>query len=391
MDLPFAAEPMEDAGAGTAHRYLFQYCCAAARLLAALATGTSCELICEWHEDYLVVTSHGVEAVSVKHRENHLAAWTIASLASDDGKLQHLLDTFGRGGGIDCCLETNRGHRVHDLWSDDPAAREGARSAMAMKLTATRADVDAFLDRLRISTPPAPDRQHIVATYAALYAAPALDRLGIVGISPSSAIRIAYELVAAASVDRVPDEAWAAVLPAAPADRAGIIAQHRLEARCVTHEHLKDALLDASRAQVPRLLALDGDAPPETTMSRKLEAGGLGPSVVDSARRRRRMWFSHRAQVRDIEEREGELRSLQEWVQDEANAAETGAISNGLMPYGPQMYQDLMTRLRSPEALPPGTRREDGNAALLAGAAFELTDDCFVWWSPRDAVEGADA
>jgi hypothetical protein len=39
VDLSFAAEPTEDGGAGTAHRYLFQYCCAAARLLAALATG----------------------------------------------------------------------------------------------------------------------------------------------------------------------------------------------------------------------------------------------------------------------------------------------------------------------------------------------------------------
>ena len=391
VDIPFAAEPIEDDGAGTAHRYLFQYCCAAARLLAALATGTHCELICEWHEDYLIVTSHGVEAVSVKHRENHLAAWTIASLAGDEGKLQHLLDTFSRGGGIDCCLETNRGHRVQELWSDDPIAREGARSAMAARLTAPRAEVDAFLDHLRISQPPAPDRQHIVATYAALYAAPALDRQGILGVSPSRAIRIAFGLVAAASVDRVPERAWVAILAAAPADRAAVIAEQRLQARCITDEHLKEALLEAAREEVPRLQALDGDAPPETTMSRKLEAGGLGPSVVDSARRRRRMWFSHRAQVRDIGEREDELRSLQEWVQDEANAAETAAVDTGAMPYGPQMYQRLMTRLRSDEALPPGTRREDSNAALLAGAAFELTDDCFVWWSPRDAVVGTNA
>jgi hypothetical protein len=336
VDPRFAAEPTEDGGAGTAHRYLFQYCCAAARLFAALATGTACELICEWYEDYLVVTPRGVEAVSVKHRENHLAAWTIASLAGHDGKLQHLLDTFTHGGGIDCCLETNRGHRVQELWSDDPTAREGARSAMAVRLTATRAEVDAFLDRLRISSPPAPDRQHIVATYAALYAAPALDRLGIVGVSPSRAIRIAFELVAAASVDRVLDKAWVAILAAAPADRAAVIADERLEARCVTDEHLKEALLEAAREQVPRLPALDGDAPPETTMSRKLEAGGLGPSVVDSARRRRRMWFSHRAQLRDIDEREAELRSLQEWVQDEANDAEIAAINAGAVPYGPR-------------------------------------------------------
>jgi hypothetical protein len=199
-----------------------------------------------------------------------------------------------------------------------------------------REEVDAFLDCLRISTPPTPDRQHIVATYAALYAAPARDRLGIVDVSALRAMRIAFELVTAASVDRVPDNAWVAILAAAPAVRAGVIAEQRLEARCITDKHLKEALLDAAREQVPRLQALDDDAPPETTMARKLEAGGLGPSVVDSARRRRRMWFSHRAQVRDIDEREDELRSLQEWVEDEANAAETAAIDTGAMPYGPR-------------------------------------------------------
>ena len=190
------------------------------------------------------MTSAGVEAVSVKHRENHLAAWSIASLSGDDGKLQHLLDTFSRGGGIDCCLETNRGHRVQDLWSADLRAREEARRVSAAKLSATRAEVDAFLDRLRISTPPVPDRQHIAATYSALYAAPALDRLGIVDVSPPRAMRIAFELVAAASVDRVPDSAWVAILAAAPAARAGVIAEQRLEARCITDEFLKEALQD---------------------------------------------------------------------------------------------------------------------------------------------------
>jgi hypothetical protein len=153
-------------------------------------------------------------------------------------------------------LETNRGHRVRDLWSDDLRAREEARRAIAAKLSATREEVDAFLDRLRISTPPVPDRQHIVATYAALYAAPALDRLGIVGVSPPRAMRIAFELVAAASVDRVPDSAWVAILAAAP---AGVIAEQRLEARCITDEQLKEALLDAARERVPRLQALDDD------------------------------------------------------------------------------------------------------------------------------------
>ena len=121
-------------------------------------------------------------------------------------------------------------------------------------------------------------------------------------------------------------------------------------------------------------------------MSRKLEAGGLGPSVVATAQRRRSMWFAHCSQFRDIPEREDELRSLKEWVQDQANAAEIVAKDRGESPYGRAMYKELMKRLR-PNAVPAGTRSEDSHPALLAGAAFELTDICDVWWSPRDSVE----
>ena len=35
------------------------------------AAGVECEVICEWHEDFLVISSDGnVEAVSVKHRDD---------------------------------------------------------------------------------------------------------------------------------------------------------------------------------------------------------------------------------------------------------------------------------------------------------------------------------
>lgn len=382
--------PPEDDGARTSHRYLFQYCCAAARLLAALATGTPCEIICEWHEDYLVVHDGGMEVVSVKHREDHRPAWTIASLASEDGKLGHLLDTFRRAEGISCSFESNRAHTAHDLWCNDPVRRETARSDLGKRLGAPPADVDQFVDNLSIIAPPAPARHHIVSTYAATYAAPALDRLGIAGLSASQAMHIAASLVGDASRDRISDDAWIAVVASKPQERATVLAQHQLEARRVSSEALRNALIEVERTQIPRLESAGGEAPPETTMSRKLEAGGLGPSVIDTARRRRRLWYSHRAEVRDIGEREAELRSLQEWVQDQANSSESLAIATGDTPYGPQMYEQLMTRLRATDAPPPGTRRADSDPALLSGAAFELTDACSIWWSPRSALEGSD-
>jgi Cap4 dsDNA endonuclease len=389
-NLPLTGPPPEDSGARTADRYLFQYCCAAARLLAALATDTSCELICEWHEDYLVVGDCITEAVSVKHREDHRPAWTIASLAGEDGKLGHLLHTFRRAQGITCCFESNRAHTAHDLWCDDPTRRAAARNDLGTRLGVSRADVDEFVGNLSITTPPMPGRHHIASTYAANYASPALDRLGITELSASQAMHIAAGLVGDASRDRIVDDAWASILAAGPQERATILANQQLEARRITSDDLRDALVDAERAQIPRLKSLPGDAPPETTMSRKLEAGGLGPSVIDTARRRRRLWYSHRAEVRDIGEREAELRSLQEWVQDQANSAESIAIAMDDAPYGPTMYEQLMIRLRAADAPPSGTRRVDSDPALLSGAAFELTDSCSIWWSPRSALEDND-
>jgi hypothetical protein len=381
--LPFDSHPTEDAGAATTDRFHFQHCCAAARLLAALAGGQACELICEWHEDYLVISNGRVEAVSVKHREDHLAAWSAASLV-DDGKLGHLFATFCSSG-VACYFESNRAHTVHDLWSSDAARREAARVDLAERLGADRAELDLFVDNLRIWT--APKRQDIEETYAARFASFALDRLGL-NLDPILALRVTCSLVADASRGRVPDDAWAALLAAPPEERDQLLADRVFAGRRVDTKVVCDALTHAQRTAVPRLDASAGPAPPETTLTKKLRRGGLGPSVIETGRRRRRLWYSHVAEVRDIGEREAELASLREWVQDQANAAESEAM--GEDPYGQQMHQALEGRLRS-DAVPDGTRDEDKNPALLSGAAFELTDECAVWWSkPFDLAVDAD-
>src|SRR6185437_5698008 len=201
--LPLTDPPEEDAGAATADRYRFQYCCAAARLLAALAAGEECDVVCEWHEDFLVIGSDGgVEAVSIKHRDGGSPAWTIATLGGKDGNLRRLLETFQRANGqIHCRFESNRADNAADLRSADIAKRATAREDLARRLGATREELDAFLGRLTISR--VPDRADIVNAYADRYAAPALDRLGVSGLEPSRATRIAYELIAEASAERL--------------------------------------------------------------------------------------------------------------------------------------------------------------------------------------------
>ena len=381
---PLSGPAQEDAGARTADRYRFQYCCAAARLLAAVAEGRSCTVICEHHEDYLVLSDDDrIEAVSVKHREDTLAAWSISTLAGDEGKLGHLLDTFQRAGGqIDCCFESNRANRIGDVFSEDPAVCGPARDQLGMKLSATRGEVDAFVARLTIG-PPMPNRRDIESTFATRYAMPALDALGITGLAPSRAISIARDLIADASAERLEAQVETAVLVAAPTDRAAVVQRAVLAARRVDDEDLAQALQDAASARAPRLKASSAPAGLETTMTHKLRAGGLGPSTVETARRRRRLWFSHVTQFRDIPHRQEELASLTEWVQDQANAAESLALGSGKDPYGRLMHDKLIERLSDRDALPAGTPPDDSDPALLSGAAYQLTDDCSVWFAPK--------
>jgi hypothetical protein len=377
---PLSSPAPEDAGATTVARYRFQYCCAGARLLAAIAEGRSCVVICEHHEDYLVLCDGGMEAVSVKHREDHLPAWTISSLA-DDGKLGHLLDTFQRAGGeIDCCFESNRANTVADLFSEE-AVCGPLRDDLAQRLSATRADIDAFLSRLTFS-PAMPHRRDIESAFATRYATGALDALGIT-LSPSAAISLARDLVANASAERLEVEIEARVLVATPADRPALVAEAVLAARRVTDQDLSEALRAAAIARTPSLNASATAAENETTMTRKLIAGGLGPSTVETAQRRRRYWFTHVTQFRDIPHRQQELASLTEWVQDQANAAESAALDSGKDPYGRLMHDTLIERLHDRDALPAGTLAEDSAPALLSGAAYQLTDDCSVWFSTR--------
>ncbi|HEX4364126.1 MAG TPA: dsDNA nuclease domain-containing protein [Solirubrobacteraceae bacterium] len=129
---PLGGPTLEDAGATTAGRYRFQYCCVGARLLAAIAERQACVVICERHEDYLVLVEDGRMQACVKHREGHLATWSVPSLAGADGNLGHLLDTFQRANGqIDCCFESNRAHRVGGLFSEDAAVDSPLRDDRA--------------------------------------------------------------------------------------------------------------------------------------------------------------------------------------------------------------------------------------------------------------------
>ncbi len=390
--LPFKEGPPENAGAETPGYYRFQYCRAAARLLAALAVGKELTIVCEHHEDYLVLDGSPLRAVSVKSRDQSKSKWTMHALVTD-GKVSHLYETYRRAEvPIDCIFESNRSHDVADLWSDDEERRHDARNDLAERLDEKPDDVKGFVDHLVIDAT-LPGRRDIAAAYATNFAAPALDALGISQLDPGRAMAVAADLVAGASREGLSADALGELLLAHPTEWGGLLSKLQYEERTLTTALLRDALETVASAAVPRIPAETSASAvpiPETTMTKKLERGGLGPSVVATAGRRRALWFAHRAQYRDITEREEELEALKEWVQDQANAAEIAARAEGSSPYGSVMFEELMGRLGSAEALPVGTRQFDSHPALLSGAAFQLTDECSVWWSDPFTIRGGD-
>jgi hypothetical protein len=356
-------------------------------LFAAIAEDAHCEIVCEWHEDYLVLSDSSVQAVSVKHREQNRTQWTVSTLV-DDGKLGHLFETFQRGnGGVQCIFETNRSHAVHDLWSDDPSKRDPLFGDLADRLQTDGKDLDQFLARFRIDSG-LPPKEFIAATYASMLAAPALDRLGL-NMDEGIAMRVAGDLVAAASEQRLSSDSLRKILLANPEERQSVVDAQKISDRRVDSRQLADALHQAATDVVPRLPLGDANAepPPETTLAKKLTKGRLGPSVQRSAGKRCARWYAHRARYRDIRHREEELDSVEEWVQDQANVAETEAIQGSEDSYGRDMFERLNRTLNDRDALPAGTRPEDTNPALLTGAAFELTDSCSIWWSPEFPVD----
>ena len=97
-----SAEPEDDAGAQTADRYEWQAAMAAADALslyrdtsktAGRPSDYDAGIICEHHEDWVVVVAGEAELVSGKHRDPSVAVFTTITQLLGDGGLAHL---FGR-------------------------------------------------------------------------------------------------------------------------------------------------------------------------------------------------------------------------------------------------------------------------------------------------------
>ena len=115
-----ATAPPDDAGAQTDDRYHWQAAMAAADCLSlyrdavgsdgSLRGDCADRIVCEWHEDWVVMSQDEVELVSAKHRDPSAGAYTTIPRLVDEGGLAHLFSRWAALGEKPICRLVTQCH-----------------------------------------------------------------------------------------------------------------------------------------------------------------------------------------------------------------------------------------------------------------------------------------
>lgn len=303
-----AVDPEEDVGAQTLARYRYQSCLITAQCMALVVEGGSTAVICEWHEDYVVQRPNlRSELVSVKHHEPDQVNWTVGQLCSVGG-LKHLFDRFRRLG--DRCtyrLQTNESLRsgkgqpaeLRDACTGrDPAAIASWAKVLTTQLGAEVNEIERFLSLLVLDDAQ-PSKADIEVIHIAKLVPDFLARLGADRrLDPSDA----YERVRG-MVERASATSPRATVLDALADPLSLSHDRKradlLASKTIDLDRVRSALA-APLSLTPRSL-LAQPLPSDdsrTRLSKKLEAGGFGPTAINGARRLRANWASYEREWR---------------------------------------------------------------------------------------------
>ena len=394
---PFGDPPPEDVGAKTHARYRYQWEIGARTCIAMLTQPELAGILCEWHEDHVVLFKGGTaELVSVKHREPSEGPWTLRGLCLEGG-VAHLYRRWlalGRAPG--CRVFTNGGLNTSEgearsfaeaCHSRSPDEVRGFVGRIQSHLGAEDADdVVAFCLILSIEAA-RPGRAHIKASNIQDLMMPALAALGIPTAYPHKPYEACVSLVERASRDQEQKVTLGSI---ADVDRldGNVALGELLQSRTVTPSQVRAAVLNAVTAGgIP--LAPQQPIPTTSVLVRKLSRGGVGPTAIRSAQRERALWAELEARFRgDLPGADSEVEDLRTRVLDGVAAAEEEILSQEhRAAYGPELLAMVRQRL-TVEGLtrPPMFPLEDVH---LLGLAFQLTDECQVWWSEEFDVEAA--
>lgn len=375
--------PEEDQGAATARWFAYQYACTAKECLLMLVQPIPW-VICEWHADF-VSGGKGPDQphvlVSVKHRSIDYGAWPLAELG-DRGGFRTLYRRWEQSGRQHQCRWitnaglrpgpgqarrlaeiANSGREVDSVYADD--LRSFAVRLKSDVGATTEEDVSAFLAALEmVST--GGDEHSMQAQVIDEVARPILAELGISTAHARTAYSATLNLVwdCVRGLDPNFSSGWLVGAPASDGER---------RRRTISVDRLLQHLR-LSGVPIPTAYAQSRSS--ESLMLRKLRAGRLGPTVLNSAPRLRQRWYELEAAYRSdlpgpIADEVARVRSE---VAHRASLAESKVRVPGNF-YGQSMYRELGDLL--PEVAP----KIPAGPSELMGCALQLTDECRIWWS----------
>lgn len=378
--------PEEDAGAETLDRYLYQAHLVAGRCASLLVDDRIKAVICEWHEDYVVQFANGPsELVSVKHHDGDQAHWTIAKLCSDGG-LKHLFERYQVfGENVTCRLQTNE-----QLRSGDPAELkdachgedDGCRRAWAEKLVSHLGSddvdlIDRFLQGLWIDDG-LPDRRMIHSVHKDRLMPAVAEKLGLGIAEHDSCYQRLVDLAAEAS-----RSSGAALVIEALSDPSALARsrehERTLEAKTIDRQRVLAAI--GRSDAVPKIL-LASRVPitaERTVLAKKLDAGGVGATGINSARRLRANWERHAgAWSSGLPGDDDQIEHLRAEVVRLAGLAEGRTRVPGQR-YAARMIEVIEELLDEHDVM--SISAVPLSVELLLGLAYERTEACEIFWS----------
>lgn len=369
--------PTEDSGSETLARFRFQVQLAAQAAFDMLLNDDIESIICESHEDYVIVRQDGVEFVSVKHREPDQPPWTIASLCTE-GVLSHIYATWSSHRAATTRLQTNNGLR--------PGANEAAQLAeacasrdqkqlqsfgrtIAERLAQPPHDVTDFLGSLQIQAR-LPKRDDLFPRLLQ-YVRERCHLLGWIEDECDTNFRAICDVVYDATCATVEESSRQ------PTSDARTLHPTAVRARA-------QAAKTVDRERVRRALAR-GPAPSNrgtSLLDQKLECGGIGPTGRTRARALQQSWL--RVRHRWSSELPGDdLENVRLLVLRCAEYAERQVFGVATT-YGADMLTLVEDYLGNEARQLPAYLTGE----VLLGLAYDETDRCNIQWSPDPVFQG---
>lgn len=381
--------PLEDQGTVAGEGFGFQYNCIARCAIRMLSDESLVLITCETHEDcVLIFADSSAELVSCKARSPS-KPYTVGTLLSDGGVL-HLFDRWQYTGRQARSRLMTDGSLTDgepkQLKADCHARDEGKVAAWAEKLAdkfdGPADDVASFLLRLTVDDGHGPrDKLAEIIAFNSLR-----PRLKEAALDPDQCLD--YYRVILGEVERRCQTA-----AADPWDGASLLEASRDPGRAAHRARLKARSLDPDQVKAclfgpPPQMPLDAapDSIDHTRMVAKLERGQVGPAGVSAAKRLRASWYAleEARKLRAPGARSG-FEDLRTRVLLIAAAAERQL--DRTTPYGERLYEalaDTLTLGAVQQVSVAGLTNE-----LLLGLAFQLTDECELYFSERFDVEAA--